>query len=180
MSLLVQFLQCDACDERIAVVPLLPSVYVFPTGELLRLHSSFGWCRDCQGVLQVEALPSVAALDQEEAALLALARTLPEGLSKYEKRDLEGVGLYRRLLAMRQSPGRCMCCGGSEIDHWTFEEPGITAHSPHGGCQGRFRQIDDPDGMRLMLVDDANAFSPDGTSLGRLSDQPGFDGTEAF
>lgn len=180
MSFKVQLLECETCKTAVYAFPLLPSAYVFPTGELARIRSSFGWCGGCHRIRQVEQLPSTATLDKEEADLRALARTKPEGLDKYEQKDLERIGLYRRLLAVRQSANRCMSCGSTNIDLWAFDEDDKATYNPHGGCTGQFQQIEDPDGMRIALVDDAEAFSIEGQHLGRLSEQPGCTGSEHF
>lgn len=180
MSFKVQLLECETCKTAIYAFPLLPSAYVFPTGELARMRSSFGWCGGCHRVRQVEQLPSTETLDKEEADLRALAHTKPEGLDKYEQKDLERIGLYRRLLAVRRGANRCMSCGSTNIDLWAFDEDDKATYNPHGGCAGRFKQIDDPNEMRIALVDDAEAFSIEGEHLGRLSEQPGCSGSEHF
>lgn len=159
---------------------MLPSVYVFPTGELVRLRSGFGWCTDCEHIRQIEKLPSTERLEMEEDALKALARKQPGGLSRYEQMDLEHVGLYRRLLDARQSANRCMTCGGTNTDSWLFDANELATYNPHGGCLGQFSQTEDPDGMRLALVEDAEAYTLEGEHIGRLSQQPGYDGTEDF
>lgn len=178
MSLKVQLLECETCKTAIYAFPVLPSAYVFPTGELARMRSTLGWCGECRHVRQVEQLPSGATLDKEEADLRDLARTKPEGLDKYEQKDLERIGLYRRLLAVRKSANRCMSCGSTNIDLWAFDEKDKATYNPHGGCAGRFRQIEDQDGMRIAPEDDAEAFSVEGEHLGRLSEQPGHMGRE--
>lgn len=180
MSLLVELLKCEACETTVYAFPMLPSAYLFPTGELARLRWTFGWCSDCHRVHQVEQLPSPETLDREEAELHELARSKPDGLSRYEQQDLERIGLYRRLLGVRVSANRCMTCGGTNIDRWEFDADGQATHNPHGGCAGRVRQFEDPDSMRIALVHDAEAYTLEGEYLGRLSEQPGCDGTEDF
>lgn len=178
MSLKVQLLECETCKTTVYAFPMLPSAYIFPTGELARQRWTFGWCGDCNRVQQVEQLPSAAALDKEELNLHKLERSKAGGLDRYEQKDLERIGLYRRLLGVRLSANRCMACGGTNIDPWVFDAQEQATHNPHGGCDGRFRQIEDPDGMRLMLVDDSELYTLEGEYLGRLSGQPGYDGTE--
>lgn len=178
MSFTVQLLECETCNTTIYAFPLLPSAYVFPTGELARMRATFGWCGDCHRVQQVEQLPSTETLDKEDADLRELARTKPDGLNKYEQKDLESIGLYRHLLAVRRSANRCISCGSTNIDVWAFDENDKAIYNPHGGCAGHFRQIEDPNGMRIALVDDAEAFSVEGEYLGRLSEQPGCNGSE--
>lgn len=180
MSLKVQLLECEACKTAFCAFPMLPSAYVFPTGELVRLRWTFGWCGDCNRIRQVEQLPSAETLDKEEADLHELARTKPDGIDRYEQKDMERIGLYRRLLGVRQSANRCMACGGTHIHPWVFDAHEQATHNPHGGCAGRFKQIEDPNGMRLALVDDAEAYTLEGEHIGRLSAQPGCDGTEDF
>ena len=180
MSLQVELLNCEACKTVVYAFPMLPLAYIFPTGELARLRWTFGWCGDCNRVQQVEQLPSPETLDKEEAELHELARSKPDGHSRYELQDLERVGLYRRLLDVRVSANRCMTCGGTNIDPWVFDADGQATYNPHGGCAGQFRQFEDPDGMRIALVEDAKAYTLEGERLGRLSEQPGCDGTEDF
>lgn len=180
MSLSVQLLECELCKTTVYAFPMLPSVYVFTTGELARLRWTFGWCNDCRDIRQVENLPTAESLDKEEADLHSLARSRPDGLDRYEQKDLERIGLYRRLLSVRHSGCRCMDCGGSNIEPWKFDAQGQTTYSPHGDCAGKFRPIEDPDGMRLSLIEDAKAYSLEGEYLGRLSEQPGCDGSERF
>lgn len=180
MSLKVELLECESCKATVYVFPMLPSAYIFPTGELARLRWTFGWCGDCKRVQQVEQLPSAETLDKEEADLYGLARSKPDGLHRYQHRDLQRIGLYRRLLGTRLSANRCMTCGGTNIASWVFDTHERATHNPHGGCVGKFTQIEDPDGMRLMLVDDAEVYTLDGEHAGRLSEQPGRDGTENF
>ena len=180
MSLKVQLLECAICKTSAYAFPVLPTVYVFPNGELLRLRRSRGWCKGCCQIRLVEALPNSASLNREEAGLLELAQTKPDGLDRYEQRDLDDIGLYRRLLSLRQHPNRCLDCGGTDIDAWEFDEDGLATRSPHGGCPGICVPIEDPDGMRIALVDDAEAYSLEGEHIGRLTEQPGRDGTEFF
>lgn len=180
MSLNVQLLECALCKTSAYAFPVLSAVYVFPSGELLRLRRSRGWCKSCGRIRQVEALPNPESLNREEAGLLELAQTKPDGLSRYEQRDLDDIGLYRRLLNLRQHQTRCLDCGDTGIDAWEFDDDGLATRSPHGGCPGLCVPIDDPDGMRISLVDDAEAYSLEGEYIGRLSEQPGRDGTEFF
>lgn len=180
MSLKVQLLKCEACETTVYAFPMLPSAYLFPTGELARLRWTFGWCGDCNCVQQVEGLPSVQTLEKEEADLHYLARSKPSGLSRYEQKDLECIGLYRRLLLVRLSWNRCLICGGTSIDPWVFDSDENATHNPHGGCTGQVRQIEDPDGMRIALVDDAETYTLEGEYIGRLAEQPGYEGTENF
>lgn len=142
MSFTVQLLECETCNTTIYAFPLLPSAYVFPNGDLARMRSTFGWCGDCHCVQQVEQLPSTETLDKEDADLRELARTKPEGLNKYEQQDLECIGLYRRLLAVRRSANRCMSCGSTNIDLWAFDENDEATYNPHGAVRaisGRLR-----------------------------------------
>lgn len=178
MSLQVELLKCETCKATVYAYPTLPSAYMLPTGELVRLRWTFGWCGGCDRVQQVEQLPSAETLDEEEADLHELARSKPDGLDRYEQKDLRRIGLYRRLLSTRLSANRCMTCGGTNIDPWVFDAQEQATYNPHGGCDGQFRQIEDPDGMRIALVHDAEVYSLEGKYLGRLSEQPGCDGTE--
>jgi len=104
-----------------------------------------------------------------------LSRDVEASVSRYEQRDLEEIGLYRRLLRQRQSPCRCLECGGVTVQAWLFDENGRATHSPHGGCPGMGKLVEDPGGMRILLIDDADAYSPEGEYLGRLSNQAGSD-----
>ena len=180
MSLKVELLECEACKATVYAFPMLPLAYIFPTGELARLRWTFGWCGGCDRVQQVEQLPSAETLDEEEADLYELARSKPDGLDRYEQKDLRRIGLYRCLLGTRLSANRCMTCGGTNNAAWVFDSHERATHNPHGGCAGQFRQIEDPDGMRLMLVEDAEVYTLEGQYLGRLSEQPGCDGTEGI
>lgn len=180
MSVKVQLLECQACKLAVYAFPMLPSTYVFATGELLRLRWAFGWCTGCSRVRQVEALPSMDLLDKEEADLRALDLTKPNGLDRYERQDLDRIDVYRRLVGSRKSPPHCMECGGTDIAPWSFDEAGEPIHNPHVGCEGRFQTVEDPDEMRIALIHDAECYSTEGIYLGRLSEQPGRDGTEDF
>lgn len=173
MSVRVEMIVCSACEISVWASPLLPCVYLFPSGEQLSTRQVHGWCDDCSRVRQVEALPRLEVLVADEQALLKRAREKPVGLSRYEQRELEEVGLYRRLLQQRQSPPRCLECGGVAIQAWQFDDDGRATSSPHGGCPGLCKMIEDPDGMRIALIDDAETYSPEGQYLGRLSDQNG-------
>ena len=125
-------------------------------------------------------LPSIDLLDKEEADLRALDRTKANGLDSYERQDLDRIDVYRRLVRSRKSPPCCMECGGTDIAPWLFDGDGLPTHNPHGVCSGSFQTVADPDEMRLALVDDAECYSTEGVYLGRLSEQPGRDGTEDF
>ena len=180
MSLKVQLLECDTCRTAVFAFPLLPSVYWFAPGDVLRMRSAFGWCEDCQKVRQAEALPGLVELDAEEASWRKLAQTQPGGLDRYEQRELDSIGLYRRLLSVRQHRNRCLECGSEALQSWRMDAEGNMVHNPHGGCTGRFRFIDDPDEMRIALVDDDEAYTSEGDYLGRLSEQHGFDREARF
>lgn len=180
MSLKVQLLECKTCKTTVYAFPMLQSAYIFPTGELARLRWTFGWCGDCNRVQQVERLPSTETLDKEELDLQKLECSKEGGLDRYEQKDRERIGLYRRLLSVRLSANRCMTCGGTNIDPWVSDAQEQATHNPHGGCDGQFRQIEDPDGMRIALVDDATAYTLEGEHIGRLSEQPGCDEIEHF
>ena len=175
---MVQVLKCEVCKTAVYAFPMLPSAYMFPTGELARLRWTFGWCGDCNSVQQVEQLPSAETLDKEELDLHKLECSKVGGLDRYEQQDRARIGLYRRLLGARRSANRCMTCGGTNIDPWVFDAQEQAKHNPHGGCAGQFTQIEDPDGMRIALVHDAEVYTLEGEYLGRLSEQPGCDGTE--
>lgn len=170
MSIHVEMIVCPVCETSAWGAPNLPSVYVFPSGDQLSMRRGRGWCEECRRIRLLEALPSFDALDQEEVALTRLARSKPGGLDHYEQQDLEDIGLYRRLLHQRQSPCRCLACGSKAVQPWLFGENGQATHSPHGGCAGICQMIEDPDGMRIDLIEDADAYSPEGDPLGRLSE----------
>lgn len=180
MSLKVKMLKCDKCRTSVFAFPLLPSVYCFPSGEVLRMRSAFGWCETCQHIRQVEALPSLSELDAEEAGWLKRAQAKAGGLHRYEQREQESIGLYRRLLHLRQHSSRCLGCGGLAVDAWRMDADENFVHSPHGGCAGRVHLVDDPDGMRILLLEDAEAYSLEGEHLGRLSEQPGYGGMQDY
>lgn len=180
MSFKVQLLECPLCKATAYAFPHLPSAYIFPTGELLSLRWARGWCRTCSRIRQLEDLPNLEALQTEEAEILKLAGTNPDGLDWNQKLKLAGMDLYRRLLGVRQHPNRCLDCGSTDIEHWEFDNEGLATSSPHGGCPGLCVPVEDPDEIRLALVEDAEAYSIEGEHLGRLSQQPGKDGTEMF
>lgn len=173
MSTHVEMIVCPVCETSAWGAPNLPGVYVFPSGEQLPMRRGHGWCEECRHIQLLEALPSLDALNQEEEALTGLARSRPGGLDHHEQQDLEDIGLYRRLLHQRQSPCRCLACGSMAVQPWLFGENGQATHSPHGGCPGMCQMIEDPDGMRIALIEDADAYSIEGDRLGRLSDQLG-------
>lgn len=180
MSFKVKLFECDTCRTSVFAFPLLPSVYCFPSGEVLRMRSGFGWCEACQRIRQVEALPSLAALDAEEAGWRERAQANAGGLDRYEKREQDSIGLYRRLLHLRQHGNRCLACGGVAVQAWRVDADDNFIHNPHGGCSGRVHLVDDPDEMRIFPVDDAEAYTLEGEHLGRLSEQPGFEGARDY
>ncbi|MCM3566295.1 hypothetical protein [Hydrogenophaga intermedia] len=171
MSIHVEMIICPICETSAWAAPNLPCVYVFASGEQLAMRRGHGWCEECHRIRLLEALPSFDALNQEEVALTKLARSKLGGLDHFEQQYLEDIGLYRRLLHQRQSPCRCLACGSTVVQPWLFNENRQATHSPHGGCPGMCQVIEDPDGMRIALIEDADAYSIEGDRLGRLSGQ---------
>jgi hypothetical protein len=119
----------------------------------------------------VEEWPSGEDLDNDAAAVVREWGECPDQLEGWRQEKLDDIETYRRLQPLRTTPNHCLECGGSDLLQWSYNSEGELSGSPHGDCPGLFREVkEDPDGMRLMLVDESDLYSINGTNMGRVLD----------
>lgn len=167
MSLPVLLLACDSCNESVPTGPYLSALYSIPDGKNLPLRWTLGWCNSCGHARRVEDWPSSENLDNDAAAVVREWGACPDQLEGWKQEKLEEIEAYRRLQPLRTTPNHCLDCGGTDLLPWAYNSEGELTVSPHGYCPGLFRQVEDPDGMRFMLVDESDLYSINGTGLGR-------------
>jgi len=168
MSLPVLLLECGICKESVPEGPYLPALYCTPDGKHLALRWTLGWCNSCGHARRVEDWPSLEALDNETAKALKMGGESQDQLHGWMREKLEDIETYRRLQPLRTTSNHCLSCGGTDLLAWSYDNDGVPVATPHKDCTGLFRQVEDPDGMRFMLVDECDLFSLDCRDLGRV------------
>lgn len=108
------------------------------------------------------------ALDRETAAVLEMGKATQDQLHGWMREKLEDIETYRRLQPLRTTRNHCLECGGTDLLAWSYDSDGVPLATPHKDCIGLFRQVEDPDGMRFMLVDESDLFSLECRDLGRV------------
>lgn len=172
MSLPQLLLACDTCGESVPAGPYLSALYSIPDGKNLPLRWTLGWCNLCGRAGRVEDWPSGDDLDSDAASVVREWGECPDQLDGWRQEKLDEIETYRRLQPLRTTPNHCLNCGGTDLLSWSYNSEGELTVSPHRGCPGLFRQVEDPDGMRFMLVDESDLYSINGTGLGRVPNGP--------
>lgn len=195
MSWPVTAYYCTKCDFRQTDVGTWGTTeYILSNGVRIPLHWVLGWCADCKGIVAVESLD----MSRREAELLKaeceLAKRGPLRVrrwwqihrfllpvrwrrdlvhSTYFAAKLEDARAVLRLIIDRQTPPKCLTCGGNDIisplfadackrdDRW---QPSRTGFS-HPGCGGDIWMSED--GMRIGLKPSIRRYAPEGMPIGQ-------------
>lgn len=168
MSLPQHLLACESCGESVPTGPYLSAVYSIPNSKNLPLRWTLGWCNSCGHATRVEDWPSNEDLERDAASVFREWEECPDQLEGWKQEKLLDIETYRRLQPLRTTPNHCLNCGGIDLLAWSYDEDGQLKVSPHGECTGLFREVEDPDGMRFMLVDESELYAINGEKLGRV------------
>lgn len=168
MSLPALLLVCDTCCESVPKGPYLSAVYSIPGDRTLPLRWTLSWCNSCGHAKRVEAWPSSEDLERDTAGVLREWAAYPQELGGWKQEKLENFETYQRLQPLRNTPNHCLDCGSTDLMPWSYNNEDELLASPHGGCQGLFKEAEHPDGLRFMLVDESDLYTIDGEFVGRV------------
>ena len=91
--------QCDRCDFTQSVVARTNYAYRLAEPPDVFLWTQFAWCGECREIVQAEKLLTAEEIDV----------WLDGDLNRRVRLDGER---YRQIMQGRQSPARCLACGG--------------------------------------------------------------------
>lgn len=105
---------CEKCGHR-QVVDMRVRLYEGPSG--MRPIIRVGWCRSCSRVVQVEYVPSLKELKDEERLIKKRAPWRTQRFTNEIDRELAGVIIseYIAWRRRRKSRSRCFECAGHDL-----------------------------------------------------------------
>ena len=125
---------CSACGYHRHLSEDILRSYKLDERTRVTIPVAYGWCKRCAGVTAVEALPSLAEIDDDIA--------FAAGVDDVRWRD--HLQALRRWRAIRAGPAKCLECGSTRFEQ--FEEvpygddldESEEAYRPviHAGCGG--------------------------------------------
>jgi hypothetical protein len=141
------YVTCDLCGRTETIQTTLIYRYLLPDNQATSSMATPVWCFDCNGIRDGERLPSAERLAEMLAELEANGldeATLKDNAS-FLNITLDLVKEYENELATRraalawrvkrQSPPRCLDCGGINHRPLEYADGGYI----HPGCNGMFR-----------------------------------------
>lgn len=156
MSIDSGMISCSGCDFEFSLHYRPVSChYHLQNGEVVQLYSQIGWCYTCDGVRNLEMLPSMHDVHAQITSLLDEKSRMRPGVwdriitgPKSQRRveiDDEVRSLQAQVSAFehRVSGPRCLDCGSTEIS------AGLANHEH--SCGGRFSVNSHPDGIRFSF-----------------------------
>lgn len=151
MSMPNSLVRCDGCDFLgcIRHRPITLQYYL-PNGQRLEAYRRFAWCASCDDIVDAEKHLDADAIQAQITAqqsfnrldlFASLLGKEPEDESNADaeltREKLQELEMQLLLARIRQSPPRCLKCGGTEI-----KNIGEAIHT----CGGRLYVLpDDPD-----------------------------------
>lgn len=94
--------ECQGCDFKQSIIGHNDYAYRLEKPPDVYLWKQYAWCSSCQGVVPAERL--LPSAESEEY----LTHTPSPKLRQNAER-------YQQIIAFRESPARCLNCGGTEI-----------------------------------------------------------------
>lgn len=162
MSIPSSCLRCHGCEYQ-GVMQHRPITlrYVLPDGGTVDTDRVLGWCRNCEGIRDVEGTLDVNAIRSEIEARRHKRRTISGlfknaidralgGKSDDTQAQLQALSNLLRLAELRRSSAHCLSCGEEGVSYIAFDEQGTSTNFVHL-CGGRLYQIpSDPDAPRFF------------------------------
>ena len=113
-------ISCSDCDYTQEIPPLPYYGYRSVDFDFVTMPTQFVWCQHCQSVSLAEYL-------------LPLERVEERIASEANRRMRRDAERYRQLLLQRQSPARCLHCGGIDLTLRTQDADRVLHHPFCGG-----------------------------------------------
>ena len=145
--------ECDVCSYRGEFVSYQEHCQrVLCTGRAIPIDVELAWCNTCRALAEVETLISLDEIDAEleiagsgkkktkkwwgEGPWRRLANSLKNvGSERRREEYISVVSEIREWIIRRQSPARCLRCGGADVVVGHADESIV-----HPGCGGRISE----------------------------------------
>ncbi|MDE2186535.1 MAG: hypothetical protein KGL51_00760 [Betaproteobacteria bacterium] len=162
MSVPSSHIRCHGCEyQGFMQHRPLTLRYMLPDGDTVDTGREFGWCRNCEGIRDVEGTLDVNAIRSEletrKPKRQSISRLFKNaidralgGKSNDAQVQLHELANLLRLAELRRSSARCLSCGKEDVSYVAFDEQGTSSNFVHS-CGGRlYRVPSDPDGPRFF------------------------------
>ena len=171
--------QCNGCDYHgVMQHRAITLRYELPDGETVDAERSFGWCKSCNGIRDIEVELDAQAIRQQLNSMHSKRRSsagffvnavdcLLGGKPDDDKPEFLKLTNLLHLAEIRRSPPRCLICSGASVLQIDFDEEGTSSNFVHS-CGSRLYQVpSDPDAPRFFYREEVWGLDVEGNRLCR-------------
>ena len=177
MSMLSGQVRCHGCDyQGVMQHRAITLRYRLPDGETVDRGRTFGWCKSCDGIRDIEDKLDAEAIRQQFKELdskrhrrpgffVNLVDRLLGGKPDDDKPELLKLTNLIRLAELRRSPPRCLGCCGVPVTPIHFDDEGTSSNFVHVCGSRLYLTPSDPDAPRFLYSPEVWNFDVEGHRL---------------